>query len=103
MRNSAGVKRDFVALGKRHFESVMLLEKSYLNQSEVARGRPRGFEEGGQAGHCSRFKLPPPQTKSRFRVVKISPQGELAAEWHVWSESVTYALSVVSKTMLSGP
>ena len=49
MRNSAGVKRDFVALGKRHFESVMLLEKSYLNQSEVARGRPRGFEEGGQA------------------------------------------------------
>ena len=36
MGNPAGVKRDFVALEKRRFEAVRLLEKSALNQSEVA-------------------------------------------------------------------
>src|SRR5262252_1384547 len=37
MGNPAGVKRDFVALEKRRFQAINLLEKSDLNQSEVAR------------------------------------------------------------------
>jgi transposase len=37
MGNPAGVKRDFVALEKRRFQAVKLLEKGDLNQSEVAR------------------------------------------------------------------
>ena len=37
MGNPAGVRRDFGALEKRRFEAVRLLEKSELNQSEVAR------------------------------------------------------------------
>jgi transposase len=37
MGNPAGVKRDFVALERRRFEAAKLLEKSGLNQSEVAR------------------------------------------------------------------
>lgn len=37
MGNPAGVKRDFGALEKRRLEAVRLLEKSDLNQSEVAR------------------------------------------------------------------
>jgi hypothetical protein len=64
MGNPAGVKRDFVALEKRRFEAVRLLEKSALNQSEVARrvhvcrqtvsrwaeGRRPGGTEEGRAG-----------------------------------------------------
>jgi transposase len=38
MGNPAGVKRDFIALEKRRFEAIKLLEKGKLNQSEVARG-----------------------------------------------------------------
>jgi len=37
MGNPAGVKRDFVALERRRFQAVHLLEKGDLNQSEVAR------------------------------------------------------------------
>jgi transposase len=37
MGNPAGVKRDFVALEKRHLEAVRRWEKSALHQSEVAR------------------------------------------------------------------
>jgi predicted DNA-binding protein (UPF0251 family) len=37
MGNPAGVKGDFVALEKRRFRAVHLLEKGDLNQSEVAR------------------------------------------------------------------
>jgi transposase len=37
MGNPAGVKRDFGALEKRRLEAVRVLEKSDLNQSEVAR------------------------------------------------------------------
>jgi len=37
MGNPAGVKRDFVALEKRRFQAVRLLQKGDLNQSEVAR------------------------------------------------------------------
>ena len=37
MGNPAGVKRDFVALEKRRFQAIKLLEKGDLNQSEVAR------------------------------------------------------------------
>jgi len=37
MGNPAGVKRDFVALEKRRLQAINLLEKSDLNQSEVAR------------------------------------------------------------------
>jgi transposase len=37
MGNPAGVKRDFGALERRRFKAIHLLEKSDLNQSEVAR------------------------------------------------------------------
>jgi transposase len=37
MGNPAGVRRDFEALEKRRMEAIRLLEKSELNQSEVAR------------------------------------------------------------------
>ena len=37
MGNPAGVKRDFEALEKRRLKAISLLEKSDLNQSEVAR------------------------------------------------------------------
>jgi transposase len=37
MGNPAGVKRDFGALEKRRFQAVNLLDKSELNQSEIAR------------------------------------------------------------------
>ena len=37
MGNPAGVKRDFVALEKRRFQAVRLLQNGNLNQSEVAR------------------------------------------------------------------
>jgi len=37
MGNPAGVKRDFDALEKRRMEAIRLLQKSDLNQSEVAR------------------------------------------------------------------
>ena len=37
MGNPAGVKRDFEALEKRRLKAIRLLEKSDLNQSEVAR------------------------------------------------------------------
>src|SRR5437660_1387989 len=37
MGNPAGVKRDFAALEKRRMKAIGLLEKTDLNQSEVAR------------------------------------------------------------------
>jgi transposase len=37
MGNPVGVRRDFTALERRRFKAVSLLEKSDLNQSEVAR------------------------------------------------------------------
>lgn len=100
MGNPAGVKRDFVALERRRFEAVRLLEKSDLNQSEVARrlqvcrqtvnrwadefraGGPEALNKAGRAG-----RRPGLTAADRERLQELLLQGpeRLGYETPLWT------------------
>ena len=100
MGNPAGVKRDFVALEKRRFETVRLLRKGDLNQSEIARrvhvcrqtvsrwakefqaGGRQALQKAGRAG-----RKPQLTTSDQKRLEKLLLQGpeKLGYETPLWT------------------
>ena len=99
MGNPAGVKRDFVALEKRRLEAVRLLEKSALNQSEVAcrvhvcRQTVSGWAEEFRAGGREALKKAEPGRKpelteaDRKRLEELLLEGpeKLGYETPLWT------------------
>jgi transposase len=101
MGNPAGVKPDFVAVEKRRFQAVHLLEKGDLNQSEVARGlgecpqtvsrwadefRSGGGEALKKAGRAGR--KPAREIKSCL----LGMRRNLRVEPRCWATGASYAI-----------
>ena len=100
MGNPAGVKRDFVALEKRRFEAVRLLEKNDLNQSEVARrlqvcrqtvsrwadefqdGGPEALKKAGRAGRKAELSE---ADRERLRELLLQGPEKLGYETPLWT------------------
>lgn len=100
MGNPAGVKRDFEALEKRRIEAIRLLEKSDLNQSEVA-GRLRvcrqtvsrwmeEFRAGGKdglkgAGRAGRKAQLTDADRERMQELLLKGPEKLGYETPLWT------------------
>jgi len=100
MGNPAGLKRDFVALEKRRFQAIKLLQKGDLNQSDVARrvqvcrqtvsrwaeefqaGRREALKSAGRAG-----RKPTLTEADRERLQELLLQGpeKLGYETPLWT------------------
>ena len=100
MGNPAGLKRDFVALEKRRFQAIKLLQMGDLNQSDVARrvhvcrqtvsrwaeefqaGRREALKSAGRAG-----RKPTLTEADRERLQELLLQGpeKLGYETPLWT------------------
>jgi transposase len=100
MGHPAGVKRDFAALEKRRMEAIGLLEKTDLNQSEVARRFQvcrqtvsrwfDEFTEGGrealkQAGRAGRKPELTEVDRERLQALLLKGPEKLGYETPLWT------------------
>lgn len=100
MGNPAGIKRDFDALEKRRMEAMRLLEKSDLNQSEVARrlrvcrqtvsrwveefkaGGKDGLKKAGRAGRKAQLTA---TDRARLEKLLLAGPEKLGYETPLWT------------------
>jgi transposase len=100
MGNPAGVKRDFDALEKRRLDAIRLLEKSDLNQSEVARrlrvcrqtvsrwaeefkaGGKDGLKKAGRAGRKAQLTE---ADRARLEKLLVAGPEQLGYETPLWT------------------